>query len=508
METHKEAVAKIATQIKTFHERKEPFRIYHGHTNSTRPSQRRKDQMIDTSQLNHILEVNTTSRFALVECNVPMDALVAATLPHKLVPPVVMEYPGITTGGGFAGTGGESSSFRYGFFDRTVSWIEIVLANGDVQTASRERNPELLNGAACCFGTIGITTLLKVDLIPAKDYVELTYLPITSMDEAMAKIKKTTADPSIDYVDGMLFAADRGVICSGRLSDKPAGQVQTFSRRADPWFYLHAEEVSKQSQGPTVESIPLVEYLFRYDRGAFWVAKYAFDYFLAPFLPLTRWVVDYWMHTRVMYHALHTSGHSRRYIVQDVMVSYLQASEFLEHIDKTFGHYPLWLCPLHQRGISQRLPLGPLAEKSNAKIPDLLLNFGIWGPGPTGKRESVEANRRLERKALQLNGRQWLYSHTYNTEEEFWSLYDRESYDALRAKYGAMYLPSIYDKVKVDVVEEETAIRNSWVLWLQSLFWTIWPLSGIYGIYSSWRGGDYLIRQTVRWDDAQKAKAQ
>ena len=65
--------------------------------------------MIDTSLLNNVLKVDSETMTVLVEPNVPMDSLVQATLPLGLVPPVIMEFPGITVGGGFAGTAGESS---------------------------------------------------------------------------------------------------------------------------------------------------------------------------------------------------------------------------------------------------------------------------------------------------------------------------------------------------------------------------------------------------------------
>ena len=73
---------------------------------------------------------------------------------------VVIEFPGITVGGGFSGTSAESSSFKQGFFDRTISSIEIVLANGDVVACSEAENTDLLHGAAGAMGTLGIVTLL------------------------------------------------------------------------------------------------------------------------------------------------------------------------------------------------------------------------------------------------------------------------------------------------------------------------------------------------------------
>ena len=121
--------------------------------------------MLDVSALNRVLKVDVERKVAYVEPNVPMDRLVEATLPYGLVPPVVMEFPGITVGGGFAGTAGESSGFKYGFFDRIVNWIEIVLPNGEVVTASPNERQDLFHGAAGSFGTLGVTTLLEVQLV-------------------------------------------------------------------------------------------------------------------------------------------------------------------------------------------------------------------------------------------------------------------------------------------------------------------------------------------------------
>jgi delta24-sterol reductase len=507
MDRHNDAVSIIASDVRRFYELKKPFRIYHGSTNSTRQSQFRRDATIDTTQLSHVLKVDGSTKTALVEPNVSMDRLVEATLQYSLLPPVVMEFPGITAGGGFAGTSGESSSFRHGLFDRTVNWIEIVLADGDIVTASNTDKRDLFHGAASSFGTLGVTTLLELQLIDAKTYVELTYHPVYSMSEAVKKIEEATDDLSIAYLDGILFARDYGVVCTGRLTNVVENGVKTqrFSRATDPWFYLHAKRITNNKHvTPHREAIPVVDYLFRYDRGAFWVGMYAFKYFVTPFNRITRWALNMFMHTRVMYHALHQSGHSKRYILQDVAVPYPTANEFAEYLDDTFKLYPLWLCPLRQTGRSQQSPYGLLAEKADPTAPAMLLNFGVWGPGPSGIDEFVHANRSLEQKVQELNGQKWLYAHTYYTEDEFWHIYDRKEYDALRAKYNAGYLPSVYDKVRIDVAAEKKAIRESWTLWLLAVFWSIWPLSGLYGVLRAMIGGDYLLPRKSAWTQEPK----
>ncbi len=148
MDDHTKAVARISAQIFSFYQDKIPFRLYHGSTNSTKSRKVDPSRMVDTSTLNHVLNVNPESKTCLVEPNVSMDQLVDATLPYGLVSPVVMEFPGITVGGGFAGTAGESSGFRYGFFGESVNWIEIVLANGETVTASPREREDLFRGAS------------------------------------------------------------------------------------------------------------------------------------------------------------------------------------------------------------------------------------------------------------------------------------------------------------------------------------------------------------------------
>ncbi|EPS41388.1 hypothetical protein H072_4721 [Dactylellina haptotyla CBS 200.50] len=502
MEAHDRAVQKISASVRSFYDRRVGYRIYHGSTNSTRASTLSRDRMVDTSGLTSVLSVNTSTQTAIVEPNVPMDKLVAAMLPHGLVPPVVMEFPGITTGGGYSGTSAESSSFRHGFFDRNINWVEMVLANGEIVRASQENKTDLLHGAASSFGTLGVVTLLELQLIPAKPYVEVTYHPIDNAGEIINKVEELTNDLTNDYLDGIMFSKSIGVLISGKLVDTPkiGTKVQGFTAPTDPWFYIHAQRILSRRRGtksaPFVDTVPLTDYLFRYDRGGFWVGAYAYKYFLTPFNRITRWVLDYFMHTRVMYHALHKSGHSNIYVIQDVAVPYNGAVEFLEFLERDFSIYPLWLCPLKMKGKQSDSPHGLLAEVSAKASPDYLLNFGVWGPAGSKAKNAqtfIDINRRLEQKVDRLGGKKWLYAQTYYTEEEFWNIYNKKEYDALRVKYHATYLPSVYDKVKTDLVAEQKRINASWLAWLNAMFWSIWPLSGMYGVLAVVFGGDYLL---------------
>jgi delta24-sterol reductase len=279
----------------------------------------------------------------LIEPNVPIDRLVESTIKHGLTPPVVMEFPGITVGGGFAGTGGESGSFKYGYFNETVNSVEIVLGNGNIINASDKKNSDLFHGASGAVGSLGITTLLELQLIQAKKYVKATYHPLRSIPEAIEKVREETLNPELDYVDGILSSEEHGVVAAGCLTDDlpRAAPVQRFSDAKDPWYYLHVEEKTLCGVEPVVNYIPLAEYLFRYDRGGFWVGASVFTYFRFPFNRFTPWWLDDFLHTRRLYRALHASGQSRNYIVQDLALPFSTVEMFINYTIDSFSIWPL-----------------------------------------------------------------------------------------------------------------------------------------------------------------------
>jgi len=412
--------------------------------------------MVDVSALNHVLSVDTTKRLAVVEPNVPMDKLVRTTLKKGLLPPVVMEFPGITVGGAIQGNGGESSSFKYGTFNQTAISHEIITGDGNVYQTSNKKHSDLFYGVPGTAGTLGVLTAATIKLIPAKKFVNVEYLPVESFDNAKLTIARASADKKNDFIDGIMFSASSGVIIVGRLSNAPSKTQVRFTRARDEVYYLHVEQQLAQNSNGWHESIPLKDYLFRYDRGAFWVGRFAFRIFNIPYNRFMRWLLTPLLRTRKLYQALQESGQSQHHIVQDLVLPSDKFVEFCQFVDQELSVYPLWLCPMlvDEKATFQ---LNNLPTKS-------IINVGVWGSEIADHAKFVRKNRQIETEILKLGGKKWSYAYSYFTQKEFWRMYDKPKYDALRQKYGATYLPTIHDKLTVkdyyEVKRKKAALKT------------------------------------------------
>ncbi|TSC70590.1 MAG: hypothetical protein G01um101449_321 [Parcubacteria group bacterium Gr01-1014_49] len=453
IEQHHARVRSVQEQMRSFYARKQQVKIYHGTTNSTRAQKFDREKCIDVSQLNQVVEIHTKEGYALVEPNVPMDLLVAETLRCGLVPPVVPEFPGITVGGAVQGGAEESSSFKWGLFHDTCLEYEIVLGDGTVVSASRDERKDLFFGTACSYGSLGVITLVKLRLIPAKKFVRLTYHAVRSFSEAVELIREKATE-EVQFIDGIMFSKSFGVVITGNFSDTEKLPVATFHKSADEWFYLHAHAMA-QKDVPREELIPVREYVFRYDRGAFWMGRFGFSILRIPFNRLTRFLMNGICSTRTLYRLFHETHLSQKYFVQDFNLPSRNTAAFLEYADLKTAIYPLWICPL-KPGREDRL-------SANCIETDLVFNIGVWGEADKGFDDFVALNKNLERKVAELGGRKMLYAHAYYARDEFWNIYDSAWYNSLRRTYGAeTVFPDVYEKTKVSERYKPSILAGIW----------------------------------------------
>jgi Delta24-sterol reductase len=272
-----------------------------------------------------------------------------------------------------------------------------------IWASAHNEHKELFFTAAGSCGSLGVVTLLEMELIDARKYVELEYIPVHSVQDAVKEFEKYQDLPDVDYLDGILYSQTSGVIMVGRLTDEMLDTgVSRFDRPADPWFYMHAEGILGRTANAKLnhkETIPVQPYLFRYDRGVFWSGLRAFKYFLTPFNRITRYLLDPFMYSRTMVHALHRSGLSSRTIIQDYGIPYEAADEFIRWTDERTGIWPLWLCPVKSAPRDER----SFSQGNNIKT-GILLDVGIWDMGPAEPSSFIRLNREFEAKVAELGG--------------------------------------------------------------------------------------------------------
>lgn len=274
-------------------------------------------------------------------------------------------------------------------------------------------------------------------LVEAKEFVHIHYCRLDSLPTGINELYEMRTG-SFDYLDGIVFSKEHAVAITGTQIDKscvPQGiRIRTFSDAKDDWFYRHVGRKTKDLPpgGRTDDYVPLTEYLFRYDRGGFWVGELGYNYFgYIPFNGFIRWLLDDFSLTRTLYHALHATGVSRELVIQDVAVPWKNAVDLINHIDEELGIWPLWLCPL---GKTDLPTFHPATTSQGQTSPTEMLSIGIWGWRPKEFDQFVAINRGLEMKLEELGGRKWLYAATFYTEEEFWEVYDRKWYEEIRSQ--------------------------------------------------------------------------
>jgi Delta24-sterol reductase len=452
MEEHRAAVAKIQEQVKYFHDNKKHFRVYHGSTSSTRALSFTRDQIVDTSAMTRIFPVDKETMTVKCEPKIPMDVLAEHCLKEGVIPKIVMEFKGITVGGGYSGFSAESSMYKYGLFNNTVSDIEIVLGDGTLETASRTHNADLLEHAAGSLGTFGIVTLCTVELIPATPFVEVELQLVEDVQRAHDIFEEATKDESLHFIEGVYFRQGRiGVMLSRFIDTLPKGQ-RALKKMEVHWFANVMEAaLDKKPTGEKPAKIYMTtnDYLFRYDHGAFWGGKLAFKHFHVPDNAITRRLADPFMDSRTCYHALHKSGLANEYVVQDFGIPASTVVEFIKFVNDTLPELQIFLAPCKSaREIGLTSRFNPrVAEVADQRI----FAVGVYGRGPAEPEAFVELNRKLELRSAELLGAKLLYARTYYTEDEFWTIYDRDVYNEMRKKYKAETLPSVFDKLKADM---------------------------------------------------------
>jgi len=347
-----------------------------------------------------------------------------------VMPCVVPQLKSITLGGAAAGVGIEASSFRYGLVHDTLLALDVLLADGAIVTCTPDNEHcDLFYGFPNSYGTLGYALKVTARTVPVKPYVRLEHVRHTEPHRYFEDLEARCRSGDADFVDGTVFSGSEMYLTLGRFADSVA---ETSDYTFEHIYYRSIREKK-------ADALTMHDYIWRWDTDWFWCSKNLFvqnplvrrivgrkRLNSTTYAKVMRWNSN-WGFTRA---ASRLSGKTPESVIQDVDIPVARAPEFLEFFLKEIGILPIWICPIGGSDAQARFPLYPVDPKI------LYVNFGFWDVvQDTVRREPGYYNRKIERKVAELGGVKSLYSDSYYPEEEFWRLYDKPAYDALKARY-------------------------------------------------------------------------
>jgi FAD/FMN-containing dehydrogenase len=267
---------------------------------------------------------------------------------------------------------------------------------------------QMVHGA---FGTLGILAKLTFRLVPAKRYVKLVHEKYTTLADYQAAIKRHHDARDIDFMDGIIHSPKLYVLCAGTFVDRAP-----YTNRYD-WVKIYYESTRTRDE----DYLTTPQYVFRYDRGVTnvrprsLVARILFGKVMAS---------SQWLRIAEKLHFLLRDKHPT--ITLDVFVPFSKAADFLEWYERECNYYPLWCVPYRRVHDYEWL-----TDDYWKQLPDeLFLDLAIYGMRQRGDKNY---HRLIEEKLRELGGIKTLISHNYYPEAEFWTIWNKPNYDAVKA---------------------------------------------------------------------------
>ena len=394
---------------------------------------------LDLSAFDGVYSVNPATRTAVVGGLTTYEDLVAATLPHGLVPMCVPQLRTITIGGAVTGMGIEAASFRNGVPHESVLAMDILLGDGKIVHATPDGpDADLFSGFANSYGSLGYALRLEIELEPVKKYVALRHVPFSEMaplEAAIAQISATGVweDQRVDYLDGTVFSPTEMYLTLGHYTDQATQAPSNYSGQ-DIYY--------RSIQARRTDLLTTLDYLWRWDTDWFWCSRAlgAQNPYLRRVWPRKwlrsdfYWKIIAWDRKLGFAAKLDRARNrpAREPVVQDIEVPLDQLGAFLEFFHEEVGISPIWICPLKQRDPRARWPLYQFD-------PDVTyVNVGFWStvPLPAGVDPAEgRINRAIEHAVTALDGRKSLYSTAFYEKDDFYEIYGQDDYAALKAEY-------------------------------------------------------------------------
>lgn len=500
--------------------------------------------MVDVRHLTSILSIDASAQCVTVEGQVNMRQLAEATLAHGCAIPVIPELSAFTVAGLINGLGIQSSSHRYGLFPDNLVSFECVLGDGSVVIATADNeHKDLFINLPGSYGSLGVITAATIRLIAAGPYVRSRYWHFDDMtlfsaavsaatgqpytpsakvagrvpsaqEQAQAVAKLDSTGPVPTFVEGFVYSEHSAVLVCSEYSRHPGGDNNIYysMSKGEHWYHQHAlflaTKGSTRSGASTSgglpglgqpfseDALPSVDYLFRLERGYWWVVDHIVG--LQSFTSPTgagatlgidhalRLAVDEAVEREVKTLPTGVSSwagqsrnpawspeHMHRCMVhQDMGVRLGRLEETVRYTLDNCGVVPVWVCPFRvitRQGALWNAGWAPIAaevhapaagpehaadpQDRDAGFPIMAVDVGLYGE-PTARGFTSRSAIRALQSYVDVPA---FWGMSYLTQAELEAVYDFPAYEATRKAYGYINDPSSGRKAALPDIRAKTS---------------------------------------------------
>lgn len=240
--------------------------------------------VMDMKRMNKIIEINTLSKYALIEAGVTTGQLLSFLNENypNLQPPIPDAPPSATVAGNVLIYGSGYLSQKYGDHGSMINGLEVVLPKGDVCKMgscavskywfARGPIPDLIGLFISSFGTMGIVTKLSIQLFDKPKFREVVFgLLNDPKDIPNILLKITETGLAEDVILGMQDKPDwvKGYIIiimyvTGETQEEIDSHTKTFKRifrKAKARYMKPPEKLRKNYLGkPIITAATAADY--------------------------------------------------------------------------------------------------------------------------------------------------------------------------------------------------------------------------------------------------------
>ncbi len=168
----------------------------------------------------------------------------------------------------------------------------MLLGDGSVQECSKGQCADLFHALSGSYGSLAILLQAKIQLQPAGPYVRVHYSLALGSAAAISQLQAASrpAAPAArpEFVEALQLPPHPDpsapllslIMTADFVADTQGKAVRRFSRHWGVWYFEHASRIARRLQrspdpahASEQDFIPTIDYLFRYDYGAFWMAR-------------------------------------------------------------------------------------------------------------------------------------------------------------------------------------------------------------------------------------------